>query len=1046
MFRRGLGAALAALSTLAICAPAHAESKNPINAYRVSATAKNLERLALAGFDVTEGRRGRTVEIYGTAGQMRKLRADTGTRARLVRDRRGRTVAQRSARIARAGLAKARASQATPYTGSDAAYKVWRRYDRVPADGKEQYLELYDRLTQQSIVKRVDIGDSVMGRDIIALKVTRNAKSTRDSSRPAVLYNAMQHAREWLAGETCRRTLLYFTQNYGKDPRVTRLVDTRELWFVCVNNPDGYEYTFTPGNRLWRKNMADNDRDGIRGEVNDGVDPNRNFPVNWGLDDEGSSPDPSSETYRGPEPYVPEPETRAMLDLWNRVDFEFEKNDHTAAELILYPQGWQMYTPAADDAIFTALAGDDRNPAIAGFDPDLGAELYITNGDTLDTAYNRENILAYTPEGSVPQDPSVSGFEFEDSDAAIENEFKRHRAFSIDLAESADDPASPDSHLGNTVEPFYIDAFADSYGDPQPVQVTAKRSLGALVMRYRINGGATKTVGTSEWSDGERYYQEAGVYYHRMRGTVTGTKPGDSVEVWFAQKNGSQRSDSFTYSARVETANRVLVLAAEDYTGPTPTQDPSGPKYAASYLAALQANGLGADLYDVDARGRRAPHPLGVLSHYDAVVWYTGDDYLTREPGQVPGTGTSRLALDEQVVVRDYLNEGGKVVYAGKHAGQQYAEGYEFRNTGFDQPNEDQQGRWCDALQLEARDGCIPHVNDFLQYYLGAYIRVENGNSWSEDGSVYPVVGQDPFAPGTRWTFANQASDPAAGAPTAALAVTSTIIDRPMFQDSRRLASWERPGAGPFSPFTGQYYMASGADDSAYKRLWTEVDLTGATSGKVAFKTSFDVEQNWDFVFVEARPVGTEQWTTLPDANGHTSQNTGDSCWEDGGWGADLHNRLLNYQTPKGDSCTPTGTTGEWHAATGTSNGWQDWSIDLSRYAGQKVEIAIVQASDWAIQNLGAYVDDARVEVGGATVSQTSFETDTGVWHLGPAPAGTPNPDPQWERSTEQFEEGAVVGTNDSVYAGFEIGTMPTEGERASFMGAAMRHLGILSP
>ena len=77
MSRRGLGAAVAALSTLAVCAPAQADSRNPVNAYRVSATAKNLERLALAGFDVTEGRRGRTVEIYGTAGQMRKLRAET---------------------------------------------------------------------------------------------------------------------------------------------------------------------------------------------------------------------------------------------------------------------------------------------------------------------------------------------------------------------------------------------------------------------------------------------------------------------------------------------------------------------------------------------------------------------------------------------------------------------------------------------------------------------------------------------------------------------------------------------------------------------------------------------------------------------------------------------------------------------------------------------------------------------------------------------------------------------------------------------------------
>ena len=63
----------------------------------------------------------------------------------------------------------------------------------------------------------------------------------------------MQHAREWLAGETCKRTLLYFTSNYDTTPdnaveaEVTELVNTRELWFMCVNNPDGYEFTFTPG-------------------------------------------------------------------------------------------------------------------------------------------------------------------------------------------------------------------------------------------------------------------------------------------------------------------------------------------------------------------------------------------------------------------------------------------------------------------------------------------------------------------------------------------------------------------------------------------------------------------------------------------------------------------------------------------------------------------------------------------------------------------------------------------------------------------------------
>ena len=93
--------------------------------------------------------------------------------------------------------------------------------------------------------------------------MTKDATGSDIAGRPAVLYNAMQHAREWLAGETCRRTLDYFVTNYGKGTsagvEVTKLVDSTELWFVCVNNPDGYEYTFTPGNRLWRKNLADND-------------------------------------------------------------------------------------------------------------------------------------------------------------------------------------------------------------------------------------------------------------------------------------------------------------------------------------------------------------------------------------------------------------------------------------------------------------------------------------------------------------------------------------------------------------------------------------------------------------------------------------------------------------------------------------------------------------------------------------------------------------------------------------------------------------------
>src|SRR5262249_21327689 len=158
-----------------------------------------------------------------------------------------------------------------------------------------------------------------------------------------------------------------------------------------------------------------------------------------------------------------------------------------------------------------------------------------------------------------------------------------------------------------------------------------------------------------------------------MRGTVTGTQPGDSVKVWF--ERGGATSPSFTDAAETESSNRVLVLAAEDYSGastfPPGYQPGPRPFYLSYYGDALRANGVGFDVYDVDAHGRKAPDALGVLSHYDAVVWYTGNDAITREPGW-GGGNASRLAMDELLEVRAYLNDGGRLLYTGKFAGHQY--------------------------------------------------------------------------------------------------------------------------------------------------------------------------------------------------------------------------------------------------------------------------------------------------------------------------------------------------------------------------------------
>ncbi len=1048
MSRRSMGAAVAALASLALAAPAAADPQDPINGYRVKDTPANAELLAQAGFDVTEGKRGSIIEIYGSKGQIAAIRKQ-GVRVRAVRDRKGRTAAGRQI---------ARMAQDAD-VADDSSYQVWTRYDRVRGDGKEQYVEQYDRLLRQypRITKRVKLGESIQGRDIVAIKVSRNASRQPDGRKPAVLYNAMQHAREWLAGETCRRTLDYFTTNYGANARVTRLVDSRELWFLCMVNPDGYEYTFTPGNRLWRKNMADNNGNGIRGEVGDGVDLNRNHATNWGLDNEGSSDDPADETYRGPRPDS-EPETRAYKRLWERVDFSFMKNDHTAAALLLYPYGFQKFTPTADNPIFEALAGTDGNSAIQddeeSFDPDLSSELYITNGDALDDAYTQEGILGFTPEGTPSRVPGVTGFEFEDDEQEVQEEFLRHLPFSIDLAESAEDPEDPESHLGNRTEDFYVDEFPLSYGDPQPVQVTAKRSLGPIFMHYRINGGREQRVRTREWAGGERYYREQGVYYARMRGVVEGTRPGDEVTVWFENANGRERSDRFTYEARSESRRRVLVMADENYSGPVPAYtDTSGPSYVDYYLDALQANGIRADVYDIDAEEMTAAHPLGVLSHYDAVIWYTGDDEVTRRPGQPGQTGQARVAIETQLAVRDHINEGGKLFVTGAHALQQSAAAplYEFRNFGFAEPDEAADGRWCSGGEPEAVDGCIAPDNDFLQYYLGAYLYVSDGGT-DPDGEPWPVEGEtDPFGPLT-WDFNGEDSAQNQDH-TAAFLVTSSILDPeqyPTFADSRRLAGWSRPGGAPFEPFTGEYFAAAGADDQSYKRLSRTIDLTGRTSGELSFRTSYDLEGDYDYMFVEARTVGQDDWTTLPDANGHTSDDVGFSCLTQGDGSAwqTLHPWLARYQTvtEDGEACEPTGTSGEWNAATGNSAGWQDWSIDLSQYAGQQVEVSITVATDPAVLGLGVWVDDTVVTADGTTLAETSFETDEGGWTAGPPPEGTESQESGWTRAQTEFVEGAMVGTDDTAYAGFGFEGISGADTRAQVMRGVLEHLGILGP
>ena len=211
----------------------------------------------------------------------------------------------------------------------------------------------------------------------------------------------------------------------------------------------------------------------------------------------------------------------------------------------------------------------------------------------------------------------------------------------------------------------------------------------------------------------------------------------------------------------------------------------------------------------------------------------------------------------------------------------------------------------------------------------------------------------------------------------------------------------------PIGARTGDRFAYSQAGNLAYKRLARTIDVP-AGGGELTFWVLRDTEPTWDFFFVEAHPVGSDDWTTLPDENGHTSRSTGSVCpyW------LGLHPFLGHYQAPSAEGCDPEGTTGEWHAASGPSGWYEQWRIDLSDYAGQQIEVSLSYAADDLVAYPGVWVDDIEAPQG-----STSFEDDAGPmdgWTVPGAPAGSePNPN-DWTTGTAEISPEPLGSTIDA--------------------------------
>jgi carboxypeptidase T len=232
---------------------------------------------------------------------------------------------------------------------------------------------------------------TINGQPIYFVKLSDNPNESEDE--PQVLYTGMHHAREPIGMQHQLYYMYYLLENYTTSEEIRQLVDNTEMFFIPIINVDGYQYNINTnpnGSGMWRKNRRNN------GDGSFGIDVNRNYGFFWGYDDEGSSPYPDDDTYRGPSAFS-EPETQIMKEFCESHDFKIALNYHSYSNLFLYPWGYtEDISP--DDNVFAEysrrMTADNQYTYGAG-----STTIYPTNGGSDDWMYgeqttkNKDSVL-----------------------------------------------------------------------------------------------------------------------------------------------------------------------------------------------------------------------------------------------------------------------------------------------------------------------------------------------------------------------------------------------------------------------------------------------------------------------------------------------------------------------------------------------------------------------------------------------------------------------------------------------------------------------------
>ncbi len=250
---------------------------------------------------------------------------------------------------------------------NDPEYAVYHDYNTTRV--------LVDSLinTFPQLIEKYIYGYSLLGRELYAVKISDNVQS--DENEPEVSFDGCHHGDEIMGAEVIILFMRELCTQYGTDPQLTWLVNSREIWIYPFINPDGRMSMSRYNNAL--------------------VDVNRDWGYMWDLE----SPAPFSQ-----------PESQVARNWINENQFVISQTNHGGTESISYPWSYRPNQCPDHYPIDFLAAGYSANsgyvPTLPYFQGYNG--MYPINGSAKDAFYGLMGSVGWTLEVSLSKQPSSS--------------------------------------------------------------------------------------------------------------------------------------------------------------------------------------------------------------------------------------------------------------------------------------------------------------------------------------------------------------------------------------------------------------------------------------------------------------------------------------------------------------------------------------------------------------------------------------------------------------------------------------------------------------